>query len=353
MARCEICGSEGRTISGALGVCAACLRAERPGAMGKADAAHRACREEFGLPVEPPRSGALCGWCANNCRIPEGERGFCGVRRNRDGTLHGGTGDSGRVTWYHDPLPTNCVADWVCAGSGDQGRTNLAVFYESCSFDCLFCQNWHYRDRCLGPARLPARSLADAADERTGCICYFGGDPSTQVEHALAASRLAIERAGNRPLRICWETNGAMARRYLEQAAELSLATGGCIKFDLKAWSPSLHRALCGITNKPTLDNFAWLAEWTRRRPEPPLLVASTLLVPGYVEVEEVAALAAFIAKLDPSIPYSLLGFHPDFYMADLPCTSRRHAEECREAALDAGLQRVRIGNRHILGSEY
>jgi len=241
----------------------------------------------------------------------------------------------------------------VCAGSTDYGRTNLAVFYESCSFNCLFCQNWHYRTRSRRPAYATAESLAEAAGETTGCICYFGGDPTTQVEHALAASRLAIGRAKGRGLRICWETNGSTARKCLKKAAELSLETGGCVKFDLKAWHGGLHRALCGADNKRTLENFAWLAELGKQRPKPPFLVASTLLVPGYIDVGEVRAIAGFIARLDPTIPYSLLGFHPDFYMTDLPCTSRRHAQECQDAARAAGLQRLRIGNPHILGRDY
>jgi len=353
MARCVACGVASRAVSEVLGVCARCLRDGEPAALARARSVHQACRREFGLPLEPPAEGTLCGWCANDCRIPEGACGYCGVRRNRGGTLHGGTAADGLVSWYHDPLPTNCVADWVCPGHRDLGRTNLAVFYESCSFDCLYCQNWHYRGWRERLGESAAEVLAEAADEATGCICYFGGDPSTQVEHALAASRRAIERHRGQPLRICWETNGAMSRRLLEEAAALSLASAGCIKFDLKAWHPAIHRALCGTENTRTLGNFAWLAGLAAQRPEPPLLVASTLLVPGYVDVAEVGALARFVAALSPSIPYALLGFHPDFFLSDLPRTSRRHAEECRDAARAAGLERVRIGNTHVLGPPY
>ena len=89
------------------------------------------------------------------------------------------------------------------------------------------------------------------------------------------------------------------------------------------------------------------------KRPEPPLVVASTLLVPGYVDVKEVSEIASFIASLDPAIPYALLGFHPHFYMPDLPCTSVRHAEEAEAAARAAGLTNVRIGNRHLLSRAY
>jgi hypothetical protein len=64
-----------------------------------------------------------------------------------------------------------------------------------------------------------------------------------------------------------------------------------------------------------------------RKRPSPPFLVAS----------------------LNPEIPYSLLGFHPQFFMSDLPTTARHIAYECLEAAKQAGLRNVRIGNLHLL----
>jgi pyruvate formate lyase activating enzyme len=85
------------------------------------------------------------------------------------------------------------------------------------------------------------------------------------------------------------------------------------------------------------------------RRSLPPVLIANTLLVTGYIDAEEVAAIARFIASLDPDIPYSLLAFHPQFYMSDLPMTSRALADQCCQAARDAGLNNVRIGNVHLL----
>jgi pyruvate formate lyase activating enzyme len=140
-----------------------------------------------------------------------------------------------------------------------------------------------------------------------------------------------------------------MSRQALREAAAVTLESGGCIKFDLKAWDDSLHRALCGVSNRRTLENFEYLGGWVKRRPDPPFLVASTLLAPGYVDSRQVGRIAGFIARLDPGIPYALLAFHPDFEMDDLPTTSRREAEECLAAAEAAGLTRVRIGNVHLL----
>ena len=83
------------------------------------------------------------------------------------------------------------------------------------------------------------------------------------------------------------------------------------------------------------------------------MLIASTLLVPGYVDEIEVAGLAGYLAGLDPEIPYSLLGFYPHFYLHDLPNTSRSHALRCKQIAERAGLKKVNIGNVNLLGRDY
>ena len=150
-------------------------------------------------------------------------------------------------------------------------------------------------------------------------------------------------------MRICWETNGSMNWPLLEKAAQLALESGGNIKFDIKTWSEPLNIALCGVSNQRTLENFKKLGEFTEERPKPAPLVASTLLIPGYVEVEEVEKIANFIASINPEIPYSLLAFYPRYVMNDLPTTSKTLAFESTEAAKKAGLKNVKIGNIHLL----
>jgi pyruvate formate lyase activating enzyme len=130
---------------------------------------------------------------------------------------------------------------------------------------------------------------------------------------------------------------------------EIALESGGCVKFDLKAWDPILHRVLTGVSNQTPLDNFKRAAGEISRRPAPPPLVASTLLVPGYIDVQEVAAIAEFIAGLNTAIPYNLLAFHPQFLMSDMSVTSKTLAVNCLQAARDCGLTRVRLGNEHLL----
>ena len=352
--RCALCGRRSRLIAAQLGVCGDCLRAEPQQALVLANGAHSEARRLFGLPEEPPRAsdGIRCGLCARDCVIGEGQRGYCGLRTVREGHLvHlAGTPKRGVLHWYRDPLPTNCAADWVCAGHEQRGYHNLAVFYCSCTFDCLFCQNYHYREvNPVGTEGMSAQDLARAANPRTFCVCYFGGDPASQMAHALASGRLLARRG----VRVCWETNGSAHPKLMDRAVLLALESGGTVKFDLKAFDPQLHQALTGADNQRTLENFARAPSRVGERPDPPLVVASTLLVPGYVDEEEVGRIARFIADLDSTIPYALLAFGPHFLMPDLPRTSVRHAEEAEAAARAAGLTNVRVGNRHLLSREY
>jgi pyruvate formate lyase activating enzyme len=156
-----------------------------------------------------------------------------------------------------------------------------------------------------------------------------------------------------RGVTVCWETAGTSHPKLIAQAVQLSLETGGTVKFDLKAFDEGLHIALTGASNRRTLYNFANAVSRFEERPEPPPVVASTLLVPGYVTPDEVGRIARFIARLNPDIPYALLGFAPNFYVPDLPCTSVCHAEAALEAARTAGLTNVRLGNRHLLSRDY
>jgi pyruvate formate lyase activating enzyme len=369
LGRCQICKRYSSLISTKLGVCLDCIRSKPNKALRISNQIHKRTRHTFGLPASPLKSpnGLQCGQCANNCIISDGQMGYCGIVDNRDGKLErrGGTAEKGILEWYYDPLPTNCVSWWFCPGCTGAGHpkyacsstaetsySNLAVFYGGCSTDCLFCQNWHHRT--LPQRREPtisAKELASKVNEKIPCICFFGGDPSPQMPHALRTSQIALEEASvqNRILRLCWETNGRMLSNYAKEAARLSLISGGNMKFDIKAWDENLSKALCGTSNKATLQNFRNTGEeFFGQRPKLPLLSASTLLVPGYVDTKEVENIARFIADVNAEIPYTLLAFFPAYIMHDLPTTSREYAHNCYAIA-KRHLENVRIGNNHLL----
>jgi pyruvate formate lyase activating enzyme len=366
MSLCRHCGRPDRPISSRLGYCAPCIRAHFDEVWPEIVKLHHHSRRPFNLPLQPPRDpqGKACTLCFHACRIPEGGYGYCGVRRVQNGKILGGSAAGAGLSYYYDPLPTNCVADWFCPGGTGAGYPaytcrqgpefgfeNLAVFYHACNFNCLFCQNWTFKKATFTGDKVSARDLAAAVRPKTACICYFGGDPTPQLPHALAAARdaLAAAHQAGRRLRVCWETNGAMQSQWLKPLVAASLTNGGIIKVDLKAFSEEVHLALCGVSNRQTLKNFAALAPYLGERPEVPLLCASTLMVPGYVDLEEIHGLARLISILNPDIPYSLLGFYPRFVLDDLPLTSRDFALRAELVAREAGVKRVNLGNLHLL----
>ncbi|MEW6069797.1 MAG: radical SAM protein [Candidatus Thermoplasmatota archaeon] len=346
---CKLCGKESIEISKALGICAQCVKDEWRKAERLVKVSHYEIRKKFSMPVEPPKSsnGISCGLCINNCKLKIDEVGYCGIRVNRAGKIESLAGNNNAVLeWYYDLLPTNCVAMEFCENCKlGYPYKNLAVFYGACTFNCIFCQNWHYRSllKALKPA-MSAKELASKTDENTKCVCYFGGDPTPQILHAIETSEIILQTRND--VRICFETNGSLNRGVLKKASQLAFQSRGTIKFDLKAYTEELNIALCGVSNKNTFDNFKWLAE--NFSSDFNFLVASTLLVPGYIDEEEVEGISKFISALNKKIPYNLLAFHPQFYMSDQPTTSREHAFKCYKVATKY-LENVRLGNVHLL----
>jgi pyruvate formate lyase activating enzyme len=347
---------ERRIVSKSIGLCSVCLEADESVLHAALDR-HEQLRVKQNLVSSIPDAGrVVCPDCGNHCRLDEGEVGFCNLRiAKQDSVVHRFPGKA-IVSWYFDPLPTNCVADWVCPNTkGDPTFTyarrlnNLAVFYGSCNSDCLFCQNDSFREMMArgGPLMTP-KELAAAANDRTACVCYFGGDPACNPVHSLETSKLLNE---DRHVRVCYETNGNMSRKWLDQIADIVRETGGTMKFDLKAVTPRLYTAFTGMSNTAVLNNFRALSEKGLSR-DGEFLVASILLVPGYVGTSEVRKLCEFIAECDPTVPIALLGFHPHHAMSDLPRTSRAHANAAREVANDIGLTNVRIGNMGLLSTK-
>ncbi len=336
---CLICGNKNREISSTLGVCLSCIRNKPKKALILTKHAHEKTRESYNLPPEPPNDtdGIQCAICVNKCKIGEGKKGYCGLRRNENGKLIHPT--EGILHTYYDPLPTNCCASWFCPGSKEVGY-NLAVFPFGCSFDCVFCQN--YEHKFIEKADRISRDTLVQVAEKANCICYFGGTPEPQLPFLIKATEKILE---NSQKRICWEWNGTGNPQLVKKAAGLSHISDGVIKFDLKAYDRNLNIALTGRPNDRILQNFRMISENFQKKN---LLTATTLLVPGYIDVVEIEKIARFIAGLNADIPYSLLAFHPDYKMNDMPVTSRKTALECYNVA-KKNLNYVNIGNKHLL----
>ncbi len=368
---CEICERESTKISSSLPICLDCIRESPKKSIEIATQIHSETREKELLPPKVPDKpeGVECFHCGNNCEISEGNRGYCNLSKNENGELKRefGTSEKAVGSWYRDKHPTNCVASWCCAGGsgsgyptyaktpeGDRGFKSAAIFLGACSYHCLYCQNnqWRRNARERKPILEKDELIEEIfSDDSITCMCWFGGSPETQSPFVYEVSKELVERAEkkNRILSVCLETNGNFSKKWLDKIAEISLESGGGIKFDLKAWDENLNKVLSGVDNTPTYENFKRLGELHSERKEPPFLRASTLLVPGYIDLKEIRKIASFISQIDPTVPYSLLAYGPAYQLDDLPTTEKKFAFRAKNIAEKEGLKDVRVGNKHLL----
>lgn len=366
---CALCGREDVLVAEALGVCVACIRGKVQDALQKAMASHAQARKLFGLPAESPameEGGIHCKICSQNCRMNEGELGYCGLRWNENGKLlslstpyegvfhaypyrftpnHSASASGLSVAGCRDHSPFKPVEQDLEAGS-------LAIFLYGCPFDCLFCQNTIHNRYQANWVR-PAEALIDMTLENNDIShwYFFGGSPEPQLPFAINASqKILTALRGKRRLNISFEWAGCGYPELVKKAARIAYESGGTVTFNLIAWDETLHLALTGSSNKMVYENLAMVARaFPRRTDQPSWLWVTTRLIPGYIDEREVEPIAGFLSGLDSSIPYRLLVFHPGFMMEDLPITPREQVRACYQVAKNY-LSHVHVGNVHLLG---
>ena len=360
MAACNVCGAQSDDISQGIGLCVTCMRSRFNELGPELMRLHRKIRRDMNLPGTPPMGGQGldCARCVQGCRIPEGGLGYCGAVAAQNGALAGGDPDGASCRTRRMPAPETQQLPFPytaralfedrpekapAATPDDESSSLLAVFYTSCSYDCLFCQY----TGLIAPPQPPTQTAADLAARagENGAGIVFCGGTGPNIEHSLKAAEILRNNTKDRPFRIFWDTTAAFSPDYMEEMARLALDSGGGINIDYKAWSQPSHFALCGDSNLNTLKNTEQLAEIQQRFPHRRIMYVSIDLLAGYIEEQEIKSLARLIEFLDPEIPLTLNACRPGRCLADLPVTSRDHAEHCREVALSFGLRNVRIGN--------
>jgi len=375
MGTCKFCGKTERVISEVLQVCRNCIlegdwSQVKPHILN----VHKQVRQLVELPEKPPRAEKpniklKCNLCVNECSLSELDVSYCGLRNiqlRNSGQLPYPTKSRGYIHGYIDPNPTNCCNSWFCpAGTSsgypeysdydgpEFGTYSYAAFLYGCTFDCLFCQNASHKiftKKHLFDVETLTKQIIE--NQKITCLCYFGGTPEAQLPFSINLAENILQKIEEekRIMRFCWEWNGSGNREWVEKCMQIAIKTGGNIKFDLKSYNEKLNLALCGVSNKRTLENFKFLAEnYFGTRNNLPEMSACTLMVPGYTNSEEVEQIAKFVSSINREIPYSLLIFHGDYQMRDLGITPRNQAERCLRVAKKY-LENVHLGNKFLLG---
>jgi pyruvate formate lyase activating enzyme len=282
---------------------------------------------------EPAGEGAVaCRLCAHRCVIKPGKTGVCAVRENRGGRLV--TLVFGEVVAAHvDPIEKKPLFHVL------PGSTALSIATPGCNFRCGFCQNWQIsqaprrRGGAVAGEPFPPEAVVRAAVDQ-GCrsISYTYTEPTIFFEYAVDTARLARE-AG---LLNNFVTNGYMT----VEALDLLRPVLDAANVDLKAFSDETYKNVCGARLEPVLESIRRMKAigiWVE---------VTTLVIPGLNDGDdELAAIARFIASVDPDIPWHVSRFHPDYEYTQAPATPVARLRAAAEAGRREGLRYIYVGN--------
>ncbi len=281
-----------------------------------------------------------CGLCRFRCLIGRDQRGVCGVRENREGTLY--TLVYGRsVAENVDPIEKKPLYHLL------PGSLSFSVATVGCNFRCLHCQNheisqWSRNHSDIPGQELPPGEIVRRA-QAAGCrsIAYTYTEPTVYFEYAYDTAVLA-RKAG---LKNVFVSNGYTTSEALETIAPF--LDGANI--DLKGFSERFYREITGATLQgvlATLKDYRRLGIW---------LEVTTLVIPGHNDSDhDLKGIARFIAEdLGPQVPWHVTAFHPTYRLTQASPTPLGTLNRARNFGLEAGLQFVYAGNVPGSGGEH
>jgi pyruvate formate lyase activating enzyme len=280
-----------------------------------------------------PDGRLQCDLCPRDCRLHEGQRGACFVRKHEADRMVLTT--YGRSSGFCiDPIEKKPLNHFF------PGSSVLSFGTAGCNLACKFCQNWDISksrdmDRLMDRAG-PGDIAAAAA--RSGCrsVAFTYNDPVIFAEYAMDVADACRER-GVRTV--------AVTAGYMHDAPRRAFyAKMDAANVDLKAFSDEFYFRLTGSRLQPVLDTLTYLRHETGV-----WLEITTLLIPTWNDSDdEILRMSRWIAgELGCDVPVHFTAFHPDWKLDDLPPTPPETLRRARRIAMDQGLRYVYTGNVH------
>jgi pyruvate formate lyase activating enzyme len=274
-----------------------------------------------------------CDLCPRDCRLHEGQRGLCFVRKMEQGRMVLTT--YGRSSGFCvDPVEKKPLNQFY------PGTSILSFGTAGCNLACKFCQNWDISksrelDR-LQDAASPA-AIAQAALQ-LGCasVAYTSHAPVIYAEYAIDIAQACRARGVK---------NVAVTAGYIHDEPRREFyAAMDAANVDLKAFTDDFYWKVCGARLQPVLETLVYLVKETEVWTE-----ITTLLIPGKNDSDaELEAESKWIFEnLGPDVPLHFTAFHPDWKMTDVAATPPATLTRARAIALRAGLRYVYTGNVH------
>jgi len=274
-----------------------------------------------------------CDLCPRFCRLHEGQRGLCFVRRrDRDRIL---LTTYGRSSGYCvDPIEKKPLNHFL------PGTPVLSFGTAGCNLTCKFCQNWDISKSrefdTLADAATPETIAAAAKALDCKSVAFTYNDPVIFLEYAVDTAASCHE-AGIK-------TVAVTAGYVCPQPREEFFRHIDAANIDLKAFTEDFYRNVCGAALAPVLDTLEYLRNETDVWFE-----LTTLLIPGENDSnDELERMTRWVVeKLGPDVPMHFSAFHPDWKMLDHPSTPAQTLLRARDIAMKAGVRYAYVGNVH------
>jgi pyruvate formate lyase activating enzyme len=254
-----------------------------------------------------PELKVKCLLCPHECLIPEGRRGICRVRENRQGRLF--TLVYGQPAAVHaDPVEKKPLFHFY------PGKQILSVGTYGCNLRCSFCQNHHLSqmDRPSSghpfPA-LPPEILAEQALRLKGNtgMAYTYNEPTIFYEYMTETAR-QIHQGGMKNVMI---SNGFISAEPLKNLLPLMDA----FNIDLKSFRDSFYRKVTGGTLMPVLETLKIIANAGKH------LEVTHLVIPGMNdEPDGFREMVTWLSEeLGCDIPLHLSRYFPAYHLDQPP----------------------------------
>jgi len=280
-----------------------------------------------------PDGRIQCDLCPRDCKLHEGQRGLCFVRKMEGGQMVLTT--YGRSSGFCvDPIEKKPLNHFY------PGSSVFSFGTAGCNLACKFCQNWDIsksRETDTMVDQAMPDEIARAA-EAAGCksVAFTYNDPVIFAEYAMDVADACHARG----LKTVAVTAG-----YIHDAPRRAFYSKmDAANVDLKAFTDDFYFKLTGARLQPVLDTLVYL-----KRETDVWFEITTLLIPGHNDSDaELEAMSQWILReLGPEVPLHFSAFHPDWKMQDVPPTPASTLSRARDIALKAGLHYVYTGNVH------
>lgn len=270
-----------------------------------------------------------CTLCPRRCRIAEGRRGLCFGRKRIGNELVAAT--YGLACGLAvDPIEKKPLHHFL------PGSRVLSFGTVGCNLTCGFCQNYHLsRAKTMYGNPAPPEQIAENA-LRHGCksVAFTYNEPTVFFEYAVDTAKACHERG----LKTVTVTNGWIEPEPRKELYSHIDATN----VDLKAFTDTFYKDLCGASLQPVLDTLVYLRKETDIH-----LEVTTLLIPGCNDSPaEIDAMTQWaVANLGPDVPWHFSAYRPVLDWNEAPPTPLATLLQAESIAKKNGLEHIHLGN--------